>query len=137
MVISDCKSYHLRQLGNLHMFQFSNLLITIFRVYRDFLGVLSHYALTALVPWIWLCTLRCILWILNWVLLWVPFCLYTCKSCIINQNWREETLFFFEKLTRPWNKSSSYNQFHNILRLVDVLPNFLFTTSKTIGDYYL
>ena len=31
----------------------------------------------------------------------------------------------------------SYNQFHNILRLFDVLPNFPFTTSETMGDYYL
>ena len=31
----------------------------------------------------------------------------------------------------------SYNQFHNILRLFDVLPNFSFTTSETMGDYYL
>ena len=31
----------------------------------------------------------------------------------------------------------SYNQFHNILRLLDVLPNFPFTTSETMGDYYL
>ena len=30
-----------------------------------------------------------------------------------------------------------YNQFHNILRLFDVLPNFLFTTSETMGHYYL
>ena len=30
-----------------------------------------------------------------------------------------------------------YNQFHNILRLLDVLPNFLFTTSETMGHYYL
>ena len=33
--------------------------------------------------------------------------------------------------------SYDYNQFHNILRLFDVLPNFLFTTSKTMCDYYL
>ena len=31
----------------------------------------------------------------------------------------------------------TYNQFHNILRLFDVLPNFLFTTSETMVDYYL
>ena len=31
----------------------------------------------------------------------------------------------------------SYNQFHNILRLFDVLPNLPFTTSETMGDYYL
>ena len=29
------------------------------------------------------------------------------------------------------------NHFHNILRLFDVLPNFSFTTSETIRDYYL
>ena len=27
--------------------------------------------------------------------------------------------------------------FHNIWRLSDVLPNFLFTTSEAIEDYYL
>ena len=31
----------------------------------------------------------------------------------------------------------SYNHFHNILRIFDVLPNYNFTTSETIGDYYL
>ena len=30
-----------------------------------------------------------------------------------------------------------HNQFHNSLRLFDVLPNFPFTTSETMGDYYL
>ena len=30
-----------------------------------------------------------------------------------------------------------FNQFHNILRLFDVLPNFPFTASKTMSDYYL
>ena len=29
------------------------------------------------------------------------------------------------------------NQFHNILRLFDVLPNFPFTTSETMDGYYL
>ena len=29
------------------------------------------------------------------------------------------------------------NQFHNILRLLDALPNFLFTTKETMGHYYL
>ena len=33
--------------------------------------------------------------------------------------------------------SHSYNHFHNILKLFDVLPNFLFTTSKTMRHYYL
>ena len=31
----------------------------------------------------------------------------------------------------------SYNQFHNILRLFDVSPNFSFTAGETMGDYYL
>ena len=30
-----------------------------------------------------------------------------------------------------------YNHFHNTLRLFDVLPNFLYTTSETMRDYYL
>ena len=29
------------------------------------------------------------------------------------------------------------NQFYNIFRLSDVLPNFASTTSETMGDYYL
>ena len=29
------------------------------------------------------------------------------------------------------------NHFHNILKLFDVLPNFPFTTSETMRDYYL
>ena len=31
----------------------------------------------------------------------------------------------------------SNNHFHNILRCFDVLPNFPFTTSETMHDYYL
>ena len=31
----------------------------------------------------------------------------------------------------------TYDQFHNILRLFDVLPIFSFTTSETMPDYYL
>ena len=31
----------------------------------------------------------------------------------------------------------AYNHFHNILSLFDVLPNFPFTTSETMRDYYL
>ena len=29
----------------------------------------------------------------------------------------------------------TYNHFHNILRLFDVLPNFPFTANETKGDY--
>ena len=31
----------------------------------------------------------------------------------------------------------SYNHFHNILRLFDILLNFAFTTSEMMGDHYL
>ena len=32
---------------------------------------------------------------------------------------------------------SFYNNFHNVLRLFDVLTNFPFITSETLHDYYL
>ena len=38
---------------------------------------------------------------------------------------------------KTYESKLNYNQFHNILRLLDVLPNFSFTTSETMGDYYL
>ena len=34
-------------------------------------------------------------------------------------------------------KHDTYNHFHNILKLFDVLPTFLFTTSETMRDHYL
>ena len=33
--------------------------------------------------------------------------------------------------------SKTYNRTHNILELVDVLPNVYFTASETERDYYL
>ena len=33
-------------------------------------------------------------------------------------------------------RHSTYNDFHNILRLFDVLPNVSFTTSETMRNYY-
>ena len=36
-----------------------------------------------------------------------------------------------------FGSNKTINHFHNILRLFDVLPNFTFTTSETMGDYYL
>ena len=39
-------------------------------------------------------------------------------------------------ICQNWCVNFIYNQFH-ILRLSDVLPNFPFTTSETMGDYYL
>ena len=36
-----------------------------------------------------------------------------------------------------FSKVATYNQFHNILRFFDILPNFRFSTSETMPDYYL
>ena len=45
------------------------------------------------------------------------------KSCA-HEDWRTES-------------PRTYNQFHSILRHFDVLPNFPFTTSETMGDWQL
>ena len=53
------------------------------------------------------------------------------------------TMFILTILTYSLSRSleiiffTTHNPFHNILRLFDVLPNFPFTTSETMGDYYL
>ena len=50
------------------------------------------------------------------------------------------TLFLKMKLfikTQQAKGNLADNDFHNILRLFDILPNFPFTTSQTIRDYYL
>ena len=58
------------------------------------------------------------------------------------------SVIYFEQANVSWvfRKQSSlfldtailtkrfYNQFHNILRLFDILSNFPFTTSETMGD---
>ena len=44
---------------------------------------------------------------------------------------------FVALAANPANPAKPYNHFHNILRLFDVLSNFPFTTSETMGDYYL
>ena len=51
------------------------------------------------------------------------------KHCCLHYN------ISFKNLVPMLQKA--YNHFHNILRLLDVLPNFLFTTSETMRDYYL
>ena len=38
---------------------------------------------------------------------------------------------------KKWKEKFTGNQFHNILRLFDVLTNCPFTTSETMSDYYL
>ena len=40
-------------------------------------------------------------------------------------------------LPTPTSETFAYNHFHNILRLFDILPNFIFTTGETMRDYYL
>ena len=40
-------------------------------------------------------------------------------------------------LNEKKKKKTFYNHFHNILRLFDILLNFPFTTSETMGDYHL
>ena len=49
--------------------------------------------------------------------------------------WYQKELFTLDMF--PKNKKTNYNHFHNILKLFDVLPNFPFTTSETMGDYCL
>ena len=51
------------------------------------------------------------------------------KHCCLHYN------ISFKNLVPMLQKA--YNHFHNIFRLLDVLPNFLFTTSETMRDYYL
>ena len=56
-------------------------------------------------------------------------------------NFKNKTYYFYNNLISIEDFDpklpQSYNYFHNILRLFDVLPNFPFTTSETMGDYYL
>ena len=40
-------------------------------------------------------------------------------------------------LNNDLSKISDYNHFHKILRLFDVLPNFSYTASETMRNYYL
>ena len=40
-------------------------------------------------------------------------------------------------LKQLYNRSCDYNHFQNIFRVFYVLPNFPFTTSGTMRDYYL
>ena len=44
--------------------------------------------------------------------------------------WDTKQRFLFGKL------EEGYNHLYNILRLFDVLPNFRFTASETMGTYY-
>ena len=60
-------------------------------------------------------------------------------------SWSSRFEDIFTKVSVSWKTSNSlvviyratYNQFHNILRLSDILLSFPLTTSETMGDYYL
>ena len=50
----------------------------------------------------------------------------------------DKKVYFYKNVpVIPCTFMEIFNHFHNILRLLDVLPSFSFTTSETIGDYYL
>ena len=53
------------------------------------------------------------------------------KACILATH---QDVLIFSLLKDIKN---DYNQFHNIFRLLDILPNSPFTTSEMMGDYYL
>ena len=60
----------------------------------------------------------------------------------IDKHLRNKKLELRQNIIANSTKSShvlnnTYNQFHNILRLFNVLPNFPFTTSETMCDYCL
>ena len=52
--------------------------------------------------------------------------------CIVCQPLVNVTAHFTNQRAVP--EKVSYNHFHNILRLFDLLPNFPFTTGETMGD---
>ena len=55
---------------------------------------------------------------------------------ILASIWLFSTKLVFNK-TLKRKKKFADNQFHNILRFLDVLTNFLFATSEEMGDYQL
>ena len=58
------------------------------------------------------------------------------KECPITRDWQDVPLEKPLTSEQPYRQFFlGYNQFHNILRLFDVLPNFSFTTSETMCDY--
>ena len=53
-----------------------------------------------------------------------------CNFCFLKSGWRK-------KYQKGKLGHITSNQFHNILRVFDVLPNFPFTASEMMGDFYL
>ena len=65
-------------------------------------------------------------------------CIYIVVPSIMWNNTYVETIYKLEGGTVfQFKRFNSYNHFHNILRLYDVLPNFLSATSEIMRDYYL
>ena len=65
-------------------------------------------------------------------------------KCKISAIWLVETACIFliflittVPISIECEKQETYNHFHNILRLFNVLRNFPFTTSETMRNYYL
>ena len=56
---------------------------------------------------------------------------------VLKKHPRQNLKDFQDQIWTLVKRSENYNQFHNILRLFDVLPNFPFTASEMMGDYYL
>ena len=52
-----------------------------------------------------------------------------------NSCFEVDHLKFAEVFHHYYHLYGSYNDFHNILRLFDILPNFPFTISETKLDY--
>ena len=46
-------------------------------------------------------------------------------------------MYFKSSIISDQKSSNTYNHFHNILRLFDILPNFLFIASESMRSYYL
>ena len=57
--------------------------------------------------------------------------------CPLSHNKKAPPGNYYRKKVQLIGPTWIYNHIHNILRLFEVLPNFLFTTSETMGYYYL
>ena len=62
---------------------------------------------------------------------------YQVKDAIVENQHEFVTNLYRCEFSSKESKFQSYNHFHNILRLFGVLPNFPFTISETMCDYYL
>ena len=76
----------------------------------------------------------------NGCVMWVTYMLLNAKiikyNLLIQMYKYLRVIKRWAMFTRKNKKEMSCNHFHNILRLFDVLPNFPFTTSEIMRDYY-